>query len=493
MSDTYQKLDQSFVGGSWRKASGDAIANICPWDETTIFEVASTTEDDVDEACKAAQKAQREWGAMPPAARAAKMHAIADILEARKDEIAGWIVREAGGTKLKAALELMLVTQVARSEAATLPYMVKGAIMPEDIPGKESRAYRQPAGVIALISPWNFPLQLTARTLFPALALGNGVVIKPASDTIVTGGTIFAAICEEAGLPEGLVSVLPGSGSTIGDALIRHPIPSVVSFTGSTPVGRGVGKAALDGDRIKSVELELGGNSPIVVLDDADLDRAVEASVWGKFMHQGQICMIANRIIVEDAVYDEFVEKFVARVKQLPVGKREDPKCFIGPIVNRDQFDGISDMIAKAKEEGATCALGGEPDGLVMPPHVFTDVGEDSCLVANEIFGPIAPIQRARDEDHALELANATEMGLSSAVFSRDEGRALAFAKQVQAGMTHINDQTVNDSPFAPFGGVKNSGIGRFNGEWAIDAFTSTHWISIQHERRQYPFSADDV
>lgn len=493
MSDTYQKLDHSFVGGSWRKASGDAIANICPWDESTIFEVASTTEDDVDEACKAAQQAQREWGAMPPAARAAKMHAIADILEARKDEIAGWIVREAGGTKLKAALELMLVTQVARSEAATLPYMVKGAIVPEDIPGKESRAYRQPAGVIALISPWNFPLQLTARTLFPALALGNAVVIKPASDTIVTGGTIFAAVCEEAGLPEGLISVLPGSGSTIGDALIRHPIPSVVSFTGSTPVGRGVGKAALDGERIKPVELELGGNSPIVVLDDADLDRAVEASVWGKFMHQGQICMIANRIIVEDAIYDDFVQKFVERVKQLPVGERENPKCFIGPIVNRDQFDGISEMIAKAKEEGATCALGGEPDGLVIPPHVFTDVGEDSCLVTNEIFGPVAPVQRARDEDHALELANATEMGLSSAVFSRDEGRALAFAKQVQAGMTHINDQTVNDSPFAPFGGAKNSGIGRFNGEWAIDAFTSTHWISIQHERRQYPFSADDV
>ena len=489
----YEKLDRIFVAGEWREGSGETLANICPWDESTIFEMACATADDVDEACRSASDAQREWAALPPSARAAKMLAIGDILESRKDEIADWIVREVGGTQVKAALELMLVTQVAKQEAAALPYMVEGAILPEDIPGKESRAYRQPAGVVALISPWNFPLQLTARTLFPALALGNAVVLKPASDTPVTGGTIFAAICEEAGLPKGLVSVLPGSGSEIGDALVRHPVPSVVSFTGSTPVGRGVGKAALDGDRIKSVELELGGNSPIVVLDDADLDRAVEASVWGKFMHQGQICMIANRIIVEDAIYDEFVEKFVARVKQLPVGKREDPKCFIGPIVNRDQFDGISDMIAKAKEEGATCALGGEPDGLVMPPHVFTDVGEDSCLVANEIFGPIAPIQRARDEDHALELANATEMGLSSAVFSRDEGRALAFAKQVQAGMTHINDQTVNDSPFAPFGGVKNSGIGRFNGEWAIDAFTSTHWISIQHERRQYPFSADDV
>jgi len=451
------------------------------------------TADDVDEAYRASAEAQKEWAKLPPAARSAKMHAIADILDARKDEIADWIVREVGGTKLKAALELMLVTQVARQEAAALPFMVEGAILPESLPGKESRAYRQPAGVVALVSPWNFPLQLTARTLFPALALGNGVVVKPASDSIVTGGTLFAAICEEAELPPGLVAVLPGSGSEIGDAMVQHPIPSVVSFTGSTPVGRGVGKAALDSKRLKALELELGGNSPIVLLDDADIDYAVEASVWGKFVHQGQICMIANRLVVEDAIYDEFVEKFVARTKELVVGQRDDPACMIGPIVNRDQFDKINDMIAKAKDQGATCALGGEPDGLVIPPHVFTDVGEDNCLVTNEIFGPVAPIQRARDEEHALELANATDLGLSSAVFSRDEGRALAFAKRIEAGMTHINDQTVNDSPFSPFGGAKNSGLGRFNGRWAVEAFTKTHWISVQHEKRQFPFSADDL
>jgi len=451
------------------------------------------TADDVDEAYRASAEAQKEWAKLPPAARSAKMHAIADILDARKDEIADWIVREVGGTKLKAALELMLVTQVARQEAAALPFMVEGAILPESLPGKESRAYRQPAGVVALVSPWNCALQLTARTLFPALALGNGVVVKPASDSIVTGGTLFAAICEEAELPPGLVAVLPGSGSEIGDAMVQHPIPSVVSFTGSTPVGRGVGKAALDSKRLKALELELGGNSPIVVLDDADIDYAVEASVWGKFVHQGQICMIANRLVVEDAIYDEFVEKFVARTKELVVGQRDDPACMIGPIVNRDQFDKINDMIAKAKDQGATCALGGEPDGLVIPPHVFTDVGEDNCLVTNEIFGPVAPIQRARDEEHALELANATDLGLSSAVFSRDEGRALAFAKRIEAGMTHINDQTVNDSPFSPFGGAKNSGLGRFNGRWAVEAFTKTHWISVQHEKRQFPFSADDL
>ena len=492
MTKPYENLDRLFVAGERRTGSGDTLTNICPWDESTIFEMAAATDKDVDDAFAAAQEAQAEWGALPPSARAAQMVKIAEVLEARKDEIAEWIVREVGGTKVKAALELMLCTDFAR-KGGVWPFMVEGAILPEDIPGKESRVYRQPAGVVALISPWNFPLQLTARTLFPALSLGNAVVIKPASDSIVTGGTIFAAICKEAGLPDGLVSVLPGSGSDVGDAMIKHPVPSVVSFTGSTPVGRGVGKAALDGEMIKPVELELGGNSPIVVLDDADLDYAVEASVWGKFMHQGQICMIANRIIVEAPIYDRFVEAYVERVKKLPVGERDNPECFIGPIINRDQFDKVTGLIDDAKKQGATVAHGGDPDGLVLPPHVMTDLDADSCLLNTEIFGPVAPIQKARDEAEALKFANATEYGLSSAVFSQDEGRALAFAKQVQAGVTHINDQPVNDSPFSPFGGVKNSGIGRFNGHWAVEAFTTTRWISVQHEKRQFPFSAEDI
>ena len=492
MPKTYDNLDRLFVAGTWRKGTGNTLENIGPWDERVIFSMNAATANDVDEACRAAAEAQREWGALPPSARAAKMGEIADVMERRKDEIADWIVREVGGTKVKAALELQLASDFAR-KGTVWPFMVEGAILPEDIPGKESRVYRQPAGVVALISPWNFPLQLTARTLFPALSLGNAVVIKPASDSIVTGGTIFAAICEEAGLPEGLVSVLPGSGSDIGTALIEHDIPSVVSFTGSTAVGRGVGKAALDADLIKPVELELGGNSPIVVLDDADLDYAVEASAWGKFMHQGQICMIANRIIVEDGLYDRFVEAFVERVGKFVVGERDDPECFIGPIVNRDQFDKVTDLIAKAKDQGARLALGGEPDGLVVPPHIFTDLDEHSCLLTTEIFGPIAPIVRAKDEDDAIRLANATEYGLSAAVFSQDEGRALKVAKRIQSGVCHINDQPVNDSPFAPFGGVKNSGIGRFNGHWAVEAFTTTRWISVQHEQRKFPFSAKDL
>ncbi|WP_338241686.1 aldehyde dehydrogenase family protein [Aurantiacibacter hainanensis] len=492
MTTPYDKLDRIFIAGEWRDGTGKEMTNICPWDESTIFTMKGATAEDVDEACRAAAEAQKEWGAMPPAARAAVFGRIAEIMEARKDEIAEWIVREVGGTQVKAALELMLCTDFAR-KGGVWPFMKEGLIIDEDIPGKESRVYRQPAGVVALISPWNFPLQLTARTLFPALSLGNAVVVKPSSDSIVTGGTIFAAICEEAEVPKGLVSVLPGGGSDIGDPLIAHDIPSVVSFTGSTGVGRGVGKAALDANLIKPVELELGGNSPIVVLDDADLDYAVEASVWGKFMHQGQICMIANRIIVEDGLYDRFVEAFVERVKKLPVGQRDAADCFIGPIVNRDQFDSITDLIAKAKDQGANCALGGDPDGLVIPPHVFTDVSEDNCLFENEIFGPVCPISRASDEEDAIRLANATTYGLSASVFSQDEGRALRVAKRIQSGVCHINDSPVNDSPFSPFGGVKNSGIGRFNGRWAVEAFTTTRWISVQHEKRQLPFSADDL
>ena len=484
----YEQLDRIFVAGEWREGAGETLTNICPWDESTIFEMACATADDLDEACRSASDAQREWAALPPSARAAKMLAIGDILESRKDEIAQWIVREVGGTQVKAALELMLVTQVARQEAAALPYMVEGAILPEDIPGKESRAYRQPAGVVALISPWNFPLQLTARTLFPALALGNAVVLKPASDTPVTGGTIFAAICEEAGLPKGLVSVLPGSGSEIGDALVRHPIPSVVSFTGSTPVGRGVGKAALDGKRIKSLELELGGNSPIVVLDDADIDYAVEASVWGKFMHQGQICIAINRIIVDASIHDAFVERFVERVKGLKVGDPSDADTVIGPIINDQQLDGLKDTIDRARESGARVALEGSLEGPCLHPWVFSHVSEEMDLACNEIFGPIAGIIKADGEAEAIRIANATEYGLSAAVFSGCPARGERVARQIESGMVHVNDMPVNDEPHMPFGGEKNSGIGRFNGDWVLNEMTTVQWVSVQHEPRDYPF-----
>jgi aldehyde dehydrogenase (NAD+) len=403
-----------------------------------------------------------------------------------------WIVRESGGTRIKAALEWDAV-HADFLEAASIPHRVSGRILPGDVPGKECRVYRKPAGVVGVISPWNWPFQLTARSVAPALAVGNAVVLKPASDTPVTGGTLIAKILEEAGLPAGVLNVVIGAGNEIGDAFVCHPAPRVISFTGSTPVGRRIGRLAVEAPIIKRTELELGGNSPFVILDDADLDRAVEAAVFGKFLHQGQICMITNRFIVDRTLYDDFLGRFVDQVKRIRTGDPDDPKTLIGPIINRKQLEHLQKLIGDAETGGARKLAGGDAQGLVLPPHVFADVANDQELAREEIFGPIAPVIRAQGEEDALHLANATGYGLSSSVFTRDTERGLRFAQRVEAGMTHVNDQPVNDLANNPFGGEKNSGIGRFGGDWAIRAFTSDHWITIQHERRPYPRDAGEI
>jgi aldehyde dehydrogenase (NAD+) len=420
------------------------------------------------------------------------MRRVARIMEQRRDEIIGWIVRESGGSRIKGTLEWEAVHGVV-NEASMLPYMMESRIMPCDVPGKESRVYRKPVGVVGVISPWNWPMQLTARSLYPALAVGNAAVVKPASDTPITGGLLFAKILEEAGLPRGVLSVVVGAGSEIGDAFVTHDVPRVISFTGSTPVGRRIAQLAGEAKVIKRVDLELGGNSPLVILDDADLDLAIRAAVFGKFLHQGQICMIANRIIVDEKVHDDFVDGFVERVRALKAGDPDDPETMIGPIINQSQLDGLLKKIHIAQHEGPKQVLGGEAKGLLLPPHVFVNVENRHELAREEIFGPIAPILRARGEEDALRLANDTTFGLSSAVFTRDLERGLAFAQRVEAGMTHINDQPVNDVPFNPFGGEKNSGIGRFNGRWGITAFTTEHWITLQRTPRPYPTNADVI
>lgn len=308
-------------------------------------------------------------------------------------------------------------------EAASFPYRVAGRILPSDIDGKENRVYRRPLGVIGIISPWNFPLHLTQRSLAPALALGNAAVVKPASDTPVTGALLAAKIFEEAGLPARVLNVTIGAGSEIGDYFVEHRVPRLISFTGSTPVGRGIARLAAGGEHIKRVALELGGNSPFVVLDDADVDQAARAAALGRFLHQGQICMSVNRIIVDARLYDDFVERFVAQVRGLKTGDPNDPATAVGPIINRSQLQGLLERIDQARREGARMVLGGEPDGQLLPPHVFTDVSPQSPLARDESFGPIVPILRAANEAEALALANGTDYGLSSAVFSGDIDR----------------------------------------------------------------------
>ena len=472
------------IAGEWRAGNSAKTAeNRNPYSGELLSEIRLADTSDVDVAFAGAADAQPAWAARGPGERAEVMRRAAELLQQREAEFVDWIVRESGGTLAKGQLECKLVLG-GLLEAASVPHRVAGRIMPSDIPGKESRVYRVPAGVVAVISPWNFPLQLSNRSLAPALAIGNAVVLKPAGDTPITGGLLLAKLFEEAGLPDGVLSVVVGAGSEIGDAIAEHKTPSVLSFTGSSPVGEGITRKA----GIKRLSLELGGNGPLVVLGDAELDRAVDAAVFGSLFHQGQICMIANRVIVDRALHDEFVERLLAKVRALTLGDPSEEGTDLGPIINSSQLESVLDKLARSREEGAEQHRSepSGPTGLLLPPHVMLASNAMTCA-REEVFGPVLTVIEADGEDDALELANDTEYGLSSAVFTRDRERGVRFALRVHAGMTHVNDAPVNDDPNTAFGGEKASGIGRFGGDWAIEEFTSDHWISIQHEPREYP------
>ena len=489
----YECLDKQFIGGAWRAGrSSRTVRDTDPYSGDTLLEMAAADGHDLQEAYQGAKEAQPHWAAALPGQRAGVLRRVAVIMEARREEIVTWLVRESGSTRIKAQLEWESAHAVML-QAASMPWLVEGSVLPGDVPGKECRVYRKPVGVVGVISPWNWPLHLTARSLAPALAVGNAAVVKPASDTPMTGGLLLARMFEEAGLPAGVLSVLVGAGSEIGDDFVRHPVPRVISFTGSTAVGRQIARLAAEASIIKRLELELGGNTPFVVLGDADLDPAVEAAVFGKFLHQGQICMAINRLIVHDHLYERFVERFTDRVRNLKYGDPNQPDTMVGPVINKTQLEHLLKHIAEARSSGIPQLLGGEPSGQVLPPHIFRDVSNDHPIARDELFGPVAPILRAGTDEEALRIANSTEYGLSSAVFTSDLERGARFALRLEAGMSHVNDQPVNDLPNNPFGGEKNSGIGRFGGKWAIEAFTTDHWITVQHTRARYPFHEKDV
>lgn len=478
------------IDGKWRHGGcTDLLTDVNPWDGTVLNELRLASVRDVEDAYAAAAKAQPTWAATMPEERASVMRRAAHLLEQRRDEIANWITMESGGTVSKVQIELGVV-RAGLLEAAAMPHHVEGRILPSDIPGKENRVYRRPVGVVCLISPWDFPMYLTNRTLAPALALGNAVVIKPSSNTPITGGLLLAKLFEEAGLPPGVLNVVVGSSAIIGDVLISHPVPRVVSFTGSTETGLRISRTA----GIKKLLLELGGNAPLVILDDADVNDAVDSAVFGSFYNSGQICMIANRIIVDDSIHDEFVEAFLNKTKSLAVGDPADPRTFIGPVISQSQLDSVREKVSRSVSQGARLVLGGEPVGparLTLPPQVLLGTN-DVDTAREEVFGPAITIIRAHDEAEALRLANDTEYGLSSAVHTRDRERGTRFALQIHAGMSHVNDSPVNEEDNTAYGGEKLSGLGRFGGTWSVQEFTTDHWVSVQHHRRPYPFGALD-
>ncbi|MFK4724645.1 aldehyde dehydrogenase (NAD+) [Bradyrhizobium niftali] len=477
-----------YIGGRWRPGrAGVTLQDRNPYDQSLLTEIAEASRDDLDEAYRSAAEVQREWARTLPGERAAVFYRAVKIIDRRHAEIVNLLIAESGSTRLKAEMEWAAVRSGTLA-AAGMPHRVAGRLLPTDIPGKESRVYRRPLGVVGVISPWNFPMHLTNRSVAPALALGNGVVVKPAEDTPITGGLLLARIYEEAGLPPGLLNVVVGEIGEIGDAFTLHRIPKFISFTGSTRVGRYIGELAMKGRTLKRVALELGGNAPCVILDDADLETAVTGAIVGRFLHQGQICMSTNRIIIEAGLYDRFVEAFVERARGLKIGDPNDPETVIGPLINTKQMKAALDRLQAARALGFRQLLGGAPLGQVLPPQVFAEVTNESELAQSEHFSPIAPLIHAANEDEAIRIANATEFGLSSAVFTKDEARGLRFAHRVEAGMTHINDISPNDDPNIMFGGEKNSGLGRFNTDWIIEELTTDHWISVQHEPRGYPF-----
>ena len=477
-----------YIAGHWRNGRASTKLKVNdPYNGEMLAEIADASVPDVEEAFQAATDAQREWAQAMPVARADVMRRVAQLMETRREEIVRWLIREAGSTRIKAEMEWGTVRSIVL-ESSTLPSRLQGRILTGDFPGKENRIYRKPVGVVTVISPWNWPMHLTSRSAIPALALGNAVVVKPANETPITGGLLIAKLFEEAGLPRGVLSVVLGPNETIGDPVVQNPLSRVLSFTGSTAVGRRIGQLSVGTGRIKKTMLELGGNAPLVVLDDADLERAVHIATVAKFLHQGQICMATNRIVVMDKLHDAFVEQYVERVRALKVGDPNDPQTVIGPVISRKQFDRLLAMMETARADGARQVLGDAPQGLVLPPQVFERVTSRMALAQNEIFGPIAPVIRAKDEADALRIANDVESGLSSGVVTGNIDRGTRFAHQVEAGMTHINDVTAIDMPTMPFGGEKNSGLGRFGTEGVIDTFTSEHWISVQHGPNFFPF-----
>jgi aldehyde dehydrogenase (NAD+) len=485
---TTQYIDGEFVAPGDR----DTIAVEDPSTREQFATVPEGTEADVDAAYEAAADAQAEWADTPPQQRASVVRSVHDLLKEHRDDILQLLAAESGSATTKGFAEFYTAVGIT-NEAASFPTRMSGDHRDSTIEGKENLVVREPKGVVGVISPWNFPLNLSIRAVAPAIAAGNSVVLKPATNTPVTGGLLLAKLFEAAGLPEGVLNVVTGHGSDIGDRVAGHPHADAIAFTGSTEVGKQV--AATAAENLALPAMELGGNNVHVVTDDADLEQAVDAAVFGSFLHSGQVCISINRHLVHEDVYDEYVERLTERAASLPAGSAHDSNTVVSPIIDESQRDQILDFVEQTLDEGATLETGGDTldvdgveDSLVVEPTVLSDATNDMAAACNEHFGPVAPVIPYSDDADAIEMANATEYGLSGSVFAGDIGRARDIADAIDTGMIHINDQPINDEPHVPFGGMGDSGIGRYNGDAVLEEFTEQKWISVQRDERDYPF-----
>ncbi|MEV7612080.1 aldehyde dehydrogenase family protein [Streptomyces sp. NPDC089799] len=439
---------------------------------------------DVADAAVRARAAQPDWARSTHLERAAVLRRAGDLFAEHAEELSGWLVRESGSIPGKAAFELHVAAQECY-EAAALASRPTGQVLRSEAP-RLSYTTRVPAGTVGVIAPFNAPLILAIRSVAPALALGNAVLLKPDRRTAVCGGLALAAVFAAAGLPDGLLHVLPGGAET-GSAVVTEPGVRVVSFTGATATGRTVGELA--GRHLKRVHLELGGNSALLVLADADVEAAVAQATWGSFFHQGQICMTAGRHLVHASLYDEYVERLAARAESLAVGDPYREQVHLGPVIDRTQRDRIHALVEASTSQGAKLVAGGTHQDLFYRPTVLAGVADDTPAYAEEVFGPVAPVRSFVTEDEAVALASDGPYGLALGIVTADTARGLELAERIPTGIAHINDQTVNDEAVAPFGGTGVSGTGaRFGGEANLDAFTELRWTTARRTAAGHPF-----
>ena len=477
-----------YINGKWMDAkNGEQFDDLNPATGELWAQVPSGDRSDVGLAIEAAHEVRTAWGSVPHTQRASYLLKAADILEGGAEEFAGSLIDETGSWFGKAMFEVMYSAGLIRAAAASVGY-VTGEILPSET-GKINMLVRQPLGIVAVISPWNFPLLLSLRGVVFALAVGNTVVLKPSEETPVSGGLMIANIFEQAGLPPGVLNVVTSPRETVeevGDEIVVNPKVGAISFTGSSAIGCHLAEKA--GRNLKKIVLELGGKNPLIILEDADMDRAVNAATFGRFMHQGQICMSAEKIIVEEPLLEEFTQRFVAKVKTLNIGNPREPDNIIGPIINQAQLEKIHAHVMDAQNKGAKLMCGGRYEGLYYEPTVLSNVTPAMLVYQEETFGPVAPVIGVRDVEEAIKVANDTEYGLSAGIITRDEEKGLYVAQRLESGMAHINDAPVYDEPHMPFGGVKASGIGRHGGKASVEAFTELRWISLERGGRHYPF-----
>ena len=475
------------INGQERAAAGGAsFTRMDPFTGKPATTAAAAGVADVNAAIDTAAAAFPAWSQTGPNERRAILNKAADIMASKVEEFTRLIIEETGETAPWAGFNVMLASSILR-EAAAMTTQITGEVIPSDKPGTLAMGIRQAAGVCVGMAPWNAPVILGTRAVAMPIACGNTVVFK-ASEMCPATHRLIGQVLVEAGLPNGVINVITHAAKDapqVVEALIAHPAVKRINFTGSTRVGKIIAETA--GRYLKPVLLELGGKAPFIVLDDADIDGAVNAAIFGAFMNQGQICMSTERIIVDEKIADEFVQKLAARAAQLPAG---DPRghVVLGSLVSLESAEKMSELIDDARDKGAHIAAGGGRTGPVVEATVVDGVHPGMRIYAEESFGPVKPIVRVKDEEEAIKVANDTEYGLSSAVFSRDIRRAMAVASRLQTGICHINGPTVNDEAQMPFGGVKGSGYGRFGGRAAINEFTDLRWITIEDSKQGYPF-----